>query len=73
MEKTLNLTLKELVFVGSILITALGNWYSQTTRLREIELRIESESKISEIVQRQQAAELLELKKIVEQRINSKK
>lgn len=73
MEKTLNLTLKELVFVGSILITALGNWYSQTTRLREIELRIESEGKISEIVLRQQAAELLELKKMVEQRINSKK
>lgn len=49
MEKQFQVSLKDIVFLVSLVMTVAGTWYSQKMRIREIELKIESQKAISDM------------------------
>lgn len=67
MEKTtFQVTIKDLIFFISLVFTVAGTWYSQTTRIREIELRFEAQNAINSIQMENMKTQVLNLSAQVE-------
>lgn len=67
MEKTtFQVTLKDIIFLVSLVFTVAGTWYSQTTRIREMELRFEAQKAINDITMEHMKGRLIDLTAQVE-------
>jgi len=49
MEKKFEFTLKDIIYLVSIVFALLGGWYSLQMRVREFELKVEADKQILEI------------------------
>lgn len=47
MESKIQLSLKDVIFIGSMLVSWAGQWFSQTARVRELELKMEAAAQIN--------------------------
>jgi predicted component of type VI protein secretion system len=72
-QQKFEISIKDMTFIVSLIITAAGSWFSQSTRIREIELRFEAEAKINALTIKNLEAKVLEIQSRIETNTKPKK
>ena len=72
MDKKFEITLRDFFYLATMLIALVGTWYSTSSRIREIEMKMEAKNTIDVLKLTVLENKVVELNVLIQQNINNK-